>query len=136
MGTLLRLAALIITLIGAQEASAQTADEFAVGHGVVCSTAKQIGRYLTLYKETSSPIKAIQAVNSEAKNPGACGITSIVFISRNIIGSVEVSGGVMRLIQIVVLAKKTEHGWVRVTPTEQYTAVFVTLDEVREAATL
>jgi hypothetical protein len=129
VGILLRLAVLIIILIGGREELAQAADQFAIGHGVVCDTPKQIERYLVLFKDNSPPEKAVQAVNTEIENPKACGISTFAFIPGEIIGSVEVSDGVMRVIQIVVLAKKTERGWVRVTPTSQYTAVFFTFDE-------
>ena len=52
----------------------------------------------------------------------------------NVTGTVNVleacrRAGVMRVVQIVVLAKKTERGWVRVTPTSQCTAVFFTFDD-------
>jgi hypothetical protein len=130
MGNLLRLAVLAVILIGGRETLAQTADQFTLGHGVVCDTQKQIERYLALVKENSPPGKAVQAINIETENPTACGISKIAFLSGSIIGNFEVSGGVMRVIQIVVIAKKTERGWVRVAaPTWQYTAVFVTFDE-------
>jgi hypothetical protein len=129
MGVFLRFAVLIITLIGGREALTQTTDRLAVGHGVVCDTAKQIERYLVLFKDNSRSDKAIQTVNTETEKPAACGISTFAFMSGEIIGSVEVSDGVMRIIQIVVLAKKTERGWVRVAPTSQYTAVFFTFDE-------
>ncbi len=70
-----------------------------------------------------------KAVNTEIENPAACGISTFAFIPGEIIASVEVSDGVMRVVKIIVLAKKTERGWVRVTPTSQYTAVFFTFDE-------
>jgi len=129
MGTFLRSAVLIITLIGGCEASAQTTDKFAIGHGVVCDTQKQIERYLALYKEHSRPEIAVQTVNAETEKPAACHISWIAFISGQIIGSVEVEGGVMRVTQIVVLVKKTERGWIREVSRPQYTAVFVPFDE-------
>ena len=129
MGIVLRLAVLIIILIGGRDASAQTAGQFAIGHGVVCDTQKQIERYLALYKEHSRPEIAVQTVNAETENPTACHISWIAFIPGQIIGSVEVSDGVMRVTQIVVLVKKTERGWIRETPRPQYTAVFVPFDE-------
>jgi hypothetical protein len=129
MGILPRLAVLIIILIGGRVEFAQAADQLAVGHGVVCDSPKQIERYLALFKDNSPPEKAVQAVNTEIESPAACGISTFVFIPGEIIGTVEVSDGVMRVVKIVVLAKKTERGWVRVTPTSQYTAVFFTFDE-------
>lgn len=116
-------------LIAGRETLAQTADQFAVGHGVVCDTQTQIEHYLALFKEKVSSEKAVQAVNAETESPVACGISTVAFISGATVGSVEVSDGVMQVIQIVVLLKKTDRGWIRVTPISQYTAVFVTFDE-------
>jgi hypothetical protein len=129
MGILLRSALFIVIVIVGRVELAQAADQFAIGHGVVCDTSKQIERYLVLFKDNSPPEKAVQAVNTEIENPTACGISTFAFIPGEIIGNVEVSDGVMRVVQIVVLAKKTERGWVRVTPTAQYTAVFFTFDD-------
>jgi hypothetical protein len=104
MGILLRLALFILIVIGGRVELAQAADQVAVGHGVVCDTPKQIDRYLALFKDNLPPEKAVQTVNTEIENPAACGISTFAFIPGEIIGSVEVSDGVMQVVQIVVLA--------------------------------
>lgn len=130
MGILRRLILVAFVLFGVQNAAlAEAADKLSFGYGIICNTSEQIERYLTLYRGETSAEEAAQAVNTETKSPGGCGMASIAFISGDYLGSVNVSGGVMRMVRIVVLAMKTENGWSTISPTPQYTALFVKLDE-------
>jgi len=114
---------------GDRKSSDQKASDIAFGHGVLCNTAQQMQRYLTLYRGETTPEAAVQAVNTETKAPGACGFAYVAFVPGNMVGSVSVTGGVMRMMQIIVVARKTERGWVNVTPTKQFTALFDKADE-------
>jgi hypothetical protein len=107
----------------------QLIDKMTFGYGIICNTSQQIQRYLALYQGRTSAEEAAQTVNDETKNPGGCGMASIAFLPGDFLGTVNVTGGQMRMLQIVVLAMKTEKGWERVPPTLQYTALFVKLDE-------
>ena len=104
-----------------------------VGFGVVCDTSAQMERYLTLYRGDISPETALRIVNSEANNAVAgspvCGMASIAFAPGGEVGTVNVSGGMMHIMQITVVAMKTHRGWFKVPPTIQYTAMFEELTE-------
>lgn len=125
------LLALIMLMVAGAQAGATTdkADKATFGYGVICDTSQQIQRYLALYQGETSAEEAAHSVNTETKKPGGCGMASIAFIPGDYLGTVNVSGGQMKMIQIVVLAMQTERGWQRVPPTLQYTALFVKLDE-------
>ena len=125
------LLALIMFVLAAASAQASTdkAEQVTFGYGIICNTSQQIQRYLTLYRGDTSAEEAAQTVNAESKTPGGCGMASIAFIAGDSLGTVDITGGQMKMIQIVVLAMKTESGWQRITPTLQYTALFVKLDE-------
>jgi hypothetical protein len=114
----------------ANKASVEKVDELAFGHGVLCNTAKQMERYLTLYRDNTTPEAAVKAVNTETESPGACGFAFVAFVPGHVAGTVNCTGGVMRMMQITVLARKTERGWVKVVPTKQFTALF---DQAEEA---
>src|SRR5262245_4942606 len=115
---------------GAQSGgTTQKTEKLTFGYGIICNTSQQIQRYLTLYQGKTTAEEAAQAVNVETKNPGGCGMASIAFIAGDYLGEVNVSGGQMRMVQIVVLAMETEKGWQRVPPTVQYTALFLKLEE-------
>jgi hypothetical protein len=115
----------------AQKAKSKTKlEDLAFGQGVLCNTAQQIERYLALYRNDTTPETAVQTVNTETRSPGACGFAYVAFIPGDSVGTVNVSGGVMRMMKITVLARKNERGWIQVMPTQQFTALF---DEAEEA---
>ncbi len=68
-------------------------------------------------------------MNTETNSPGGCGMASIAFVSGDYLGDVNVPGGIMRVVKILVFAMKTPEGWQSILPTPQYTALFVKLDE-------
>ena len=72
---------------------------------------------------------AIQLVNSEAQDPNACAVSAIAFIRGDAGASVPVTGGMMKITQIVVVAAQTQFGWQRVPGFVQYTAIFEKLEE-------
>ncbi len=100
-----------------------------LGVGVICDTHDQIKRYLTLYQGSTTAEQAATAVNSETNSPGGCGMASIAFVTGDFLGNVNVPGGIMQVVKILVVAMKTQEGWQSISPTPQYTALFVKLDE-------
>ena len=125
---------LLLLLFGFHSAAiAQNAKHVALGVGVFCDTAEQMQRFLTLYSADYSaeisPPAAIQAVNSEKASRGACGMAPILFVRGDYVGSVNVSGGIMRIVEIMVIAMKMPQGWLDVPQTQQYTAFFEKAEE-------
>lgn len=95
-----------------------------VGGGVICDTAQQVARYLTLHSQGKSPDVALRSVNTEAQNPTACGLSLIAFVENEEVETLPATGGIMRLMKITVLAAKNNEQWQRIPPTVQYTALF------------
>jgi hypothetical protein len=111
-------------------AQEQNSDASAVvGAGVVCDSVQQIQRYFALKGEGAQPEQAIQLVNTEAKDPRACAIIAVAFIPRAEVAKLAVSGGMIRVMEITVVAAATPAGWDRVPDIKQYTAVFVKTEE-------
>ena len=95
-----------------------------------CDTAQQVERYLLiLHNGTTSPKDALQAINTEAKNPNACGKAAIAFIPDEQIGTVNTSIGAIRVMRIKIIATVTEAGWNQVPVTVQYTALVEKFEE-------
>ena len=105
------------------------AADLSVGVGVICDTAEQMKLYFAHYRGDTSAEAAADMVNTETKSPGGCGMASVAFLPGDFVENVAVTGGVMRMLKIVVFAMKTEKGWEMIAPTQQYTALFVKLDE-------
>jgi hypothetical protein len=107
----------------------EIAKDIAVGNGVLCNSADQIRRYLTLYRGDTAPEAAVQLVNTETRSPGGCGFAHVAFKPSQFVGSVTVSGGVMRIFRVTVFAHRTKQGWATISPTPQFTAVFEEAEE-------
>jgi hypothetical protein len=101
-----------------------------LGVGIICDTAQQVERYLvTISNGTASPQDALQVVNTEARNPNACGMAAIAFIPDEQIGTVNTSNGAVRLMRIRVIAAATEAGWHQLPVKVQYTALVEKFEE-------
>ena len=111
----------------------QQGDEVEVGVGLICNSEQQVERYLALHGKDQSPegtVAAIQAVNTEAQDSSACALAMIAFIRGDEGKSVPAPGGLMKIMQVKVLATGTPDGWRRTVPTIQFTAMFQKLEEV------
>ena len=139
MSTLMRFALMTILLCFYAAAKAQDdvkgqdnnvpAGSITFGTGVICDTFDKMQRYLNLYKNEMSPDAAIKTVNAVANSVGTCGAAAVAFKTVNYSGSISFPGGIMRIMQITVVALKTPEGWLTIPPTPQYTAVFEKADE-------
>ena len=101
-----------------------------VGVGVICDTAEQVERLVSLQTVGTPPERAILVVNQEASNPRACGVAATAFVPGKALANYSVSGGTIRVLEITVFATATEAGWQKVPAQTQYTAVFVKSEEI------
>jgi hypothetical protein len=113
-------------------ATAQEAESSVqVGVGVICDTPQQLERFIALnVKDGSAAEVAVDTVNIEARDDHACGAVAIAFIPGKRVNDVEVEGGTMRVIEVIVVATLTPHGLVPIQPMTQYTAFFVKSEAV------
>jgi hypothetical protein len=132
MDLLLRLAFVFVLFCFPAGAIAQTAKPdttAAIGAGVVCDSAQQIERYFALKAEGAESEQAVRLVNTEVNNPEACALIVVAFIPRAEVAKVAVSGGMIRVMEITVIAAVTPAGWNSVPAITQYTALFVKTEE-------
>jgi hypothetical protein len=98
--------------------------------GVVCNTPEQLQQYLKLHIGGAEPAAALETVNTEAHDPLACGVLATAFIETKEISHVSISSGILRLVQVTIIATRSPLGWQRVQPTVQYTALFIKTQEI------
>lgn len=111
-------------------ANAQQQDKsLEVGMGLICNSAAQVERYLSLHVANTSPDAAVRLVNDEAHDPNACALAAIAFTRGEQGKSVPAPGGVMKVTQVTIVAAQTPAGWMRIAPLVQYTAIFEKLEE-------
>lgn len=93
--------------------------------GVFCDTSEELEQYIKLHMAGADPSAALEKVNAESHNPKACGVLASAFVENREVSHVSLSEGILRLVQITVIATRSAIGWQRITPTVQYTALFV-----------
>jgi len=131
MNRLVSTAVALLCLTGsalAEEPKAKTDEgpKTEVAIGLICDTAQQVERYVRLYKDGASAEAAMEAVNKEEKNPKACAIVAAAFVVGEAIQTVSISGGAVQVVAITIVAAHTGRGgWKTITPTVQYTAMFL-----------
>ena len=111
-------------------ANAQGTPSPEIGAGLVCNSAQQVERYLTLYTASKqSPEAAIHAVNTEAQDANACVLAAIAFVRNEEQTTVPAPGGQMRIVKVTIVATRTPSGWLRIDNLVQYTAIYEKLEE-------
>jgi hypothetical protein len=102
-----------------QDGSGQQAT--AVGNGVICNTHEQALRLVSLQKQGAELSRALDRVNSEAKNPIACGPALVAFWIVEQLDGDQVDGQPVQLVKIVVTAISDDgERWSRVPAVVQY----------------
>ena len=97
--------------------------ETTIGVGVLCNTAEQAVRFLSLRDKGKEPQQAIDVVNTEAHQPRACGVAVVAFISDQTTDVKTVGGKLVRIVRINVIAGFNGVGWQRVAGMVQYAVV-------------
>jgi hypothetical protein len=100
-----------------------------VGVGLICNSAQQVERFLSIHVTEKSPQEAIQLVNTEVNDPNACSLAAIAFVRGKESAAVPAPGGVMKVMEITIVAAQTPYGWQRLSGLVQFTAIFEKLDE-------
>jgi hypothetical protein len=100
------------------------------GVGIICDSAEQVERYLRLSNGDASLVDAVHIVNSESRNPRACGVATIAFVPNEQTRTVDIPNGIARIFRVKVVGTMTAKGWEPVPVTIQYTAVLEPSEEV------
>lgn len=107
--------------------AAGKAQEAQIGTGLVCDTARQVERFVSLLKDNARD--ALAAVNSEAGDPDACVVGTIVFVAGKGGAQIPHENGPFKVVEVLVLGLGTPSGLRQIQPVVWYTVIKV--DEQR-----
>ena len=116
--------ALLFFCFGAAAAPKHNDAKTVVAVGLVCDTARQVERYVTLFQDGASARTAMDTVNTEHNDPRACEMVVAAFLMGEQVSALSISGRNVQIVRITIIAKKTDKGWQRTPAIVQYTAVF------------
>ena len=103
-------------------ANAQLMEEgnIAIGVGIICNTPEQMERLVGLRNDGKEMNRAVIAVNDEAKDPRACGVAAVAFMSDKMVDMKNVQGKLVQIVQISVVAAFDGRRWARIPTMTQY----------------
>jgi hypothetical protein len=91
--------------------------------GVICDTAEQAQRFVTLRNGGSVTKQALQVINREAANPATCGEAMVAFRLGEPIQGTKVEGLTVNVVKITVVAFRDGRRWSAVPEMVQYAIV-------------
>ena len=92
-----------------------------IARGVICDTPEQAQRFIALRSRGSEPVQALQVINKEANNPGACGEAIVAFRPGEPVE--DRTRGLANIVRITVLAYSDGTRWSQVPAIVQYAVV-------------
>jgi hypothetical protein len=95
----------------------------AIGVGLICNTPEQMQRVVNLRNTGQEMQRAVLVVNGEAKDPRACGIAAVAFMSDKLVEMKEVNGKLVQIVRINVVAAFDGQHWSRVPAMTQYALI-------------
>jgi len=95
----------------------------AIGVGIICNTPEQMERLVGLRNDGKEMKGAVIAVNVEAKDPRACGVAAVAFMSDKMIDMKNVQGKLVQIVRISVVATFDGRQWARVPVMTQYALI-------------
>ncbi|HTT48602.1 MAG TPA: hypothetical protein VMG39_11450 [Pseudolabrys sp.] len=114
---------LISGAVSADEPSTKTLAGPSVGIGIICNTAEQAGRFVSLRAGGADSPHALQAVNAEAKDPRACGVAAVAFVRDATLDSRAVNDKLLQVVRINIVAGFNGSAWHRVSGMIQYAVI-------------
>jgi hypothetical protein len=98
-------------------------DNVAIGVGIICNTPEQMERLIGLRNDGEEMNRAVVAVNDEAKDPRACGVAAVAFMSDKMVDMKNVQGKLVQIVRISVVAAFDGRRWARVPTMTQYALI-------------
>jgi hypothetical protein len=106
----------LLSLLAGYPAQAQ---EFEHGTALLCDSQKQVERYVALFKGEEQ--STVDAVNTEEKDPTACGLARVAFVRGPDLGTARNKDGAFQIVRILVVGVDTPDGTRPVRPTPYFT---------------
>jgi hypothetical protein len=94
-----------------------------IGVGIICNTPEQMERLVGMRNDGKEIDAAIVAVNHEAKDPRACGVAAVAFMSDKMVDMKNVQGKLVQIVRISVVAAFDGEQWARVPVMTQYALI-------------
>jgi hypothetical protein len=107
----------LLSLLACYPARAQ---EYQFGTALLCDSQKQVERYVALFKGEEQ--LTADAVNTEEKNPTACGLATVAFVRGPELGTARNKESAFQIVRILVVGVATPEGIRPVQPTPYFTA--------------
>ncbi|HET7679936.1 MAG TPA: hypothetical protein VFK79_07350 [Xanthobacteraceae bacterium] len=95
----------------------------AIGVGIICNTSEQMDRLIGLRNDGEEVNRAVTAVNDEARDPRACGVAAVAFMSDKMVDMKNVQGKLVQIVRISVVAAFDGQQWARVPVMTQYALI-------------
>src|ERR1700730_15030938 len=105
----LHLALLLLACYPAQ------AREYEHGTALLCDSQKQVERYVALFQGDEQ--STVDAVNTEVRNPTACGLGTVAFVRGPDLGTARNRESAFQIVRILVVGVDTPDGIRPVKPT-------------------
>lgn len=119
-------AALTLWSVMPAQASNTPIDEennIAIGVGLICNTPEQMQRVIGLRIDGEEVTRAVTLVNDEARDPRACGVAAVAFMSDKMVDMKTVNGKLVQIVRINVVAAFDGKQWSRVPAMTQYALI-------------
>jgi hypothetical protein len=94
-----------------------------IGVGIICNTPEQMQRLVGMRADGAEIERAVGVVNDEAKDPRACGVAAVAFMSDKMVAMKTVQGKLVRIVRISVVAAFDGRQWSRVPVMTQYALI-------------
>jgi len=112
----------------AQTASTAWTQDIEVGTALICDTQRQVERLVSLMHGDAQ--KALSAVNTEEKDPTACGMASLAFLRGSSLATIRTKDETFQIVEILVVGLVTQTGVRAVAPN-----IYISLFKVEERST-
>jgi hypothetical protein len=109
----------LLAMLPCASTHAQDKPDVEIGTSLVCDTQKQVERYVALYK--GDPQAAVGAVNAEANDPTACGLSTVAFLRGPRIATARSADIAFNIVRILVVGVETSNGLQAVQPAAYFT---------------
>jgi hypothetical protein len=97
------------------------AQEIQVGSTLACDTQQQVQRFVRLYHGDAAD--AAKTVNAEVKDPSACDMVAVAYVSGPEIATVRTQSRTYRIVRILVVGIVTAAGIAPAEPSMFYSIV-------------
>jgi hypothetical protein len=112
--------ALYLALLSLISFSPARAQEYEHGTALLCDTQSQVERYVALFKGEEQ--SAINAVNTEEKDPTACALETVAFMRGPELGTARNKEDAFQIVRILVVGVETPSGLRSVRPSAYFSA--------------